>query len=69
MTEEKYDPTAEELTIYAQLKTVHVLSVIQQAYTDGKIELETYNQLFKVAREADGAVRQVVWKFEQEHQS
>lgn len=69
MSEEKYDPTAEDLTISAGLKTVKVMSAIQQAYADGKIGLETYNQLFQVAREADGAVRQVVWKFEKEHQS
>lgn len=63
---EQYTPTSTDEAIYAQLLTVQVVRAIQQAYTDGKMDLETYNKLYEVARNADGQVRKCVELLEQE---
>jgi hypothetical protein len=63
---EQHTPTSADEALYAQLLSVQVVRAIQQAYADGKMDLETYNKLYEVARNADGQVRKCVDLLEEE---
>ena len=65
--EEKYMPTPADQALYAQLLTGQVTGAIIQAYINGQItDKETYNNLFKLARQADLAVMKVYDMLEKE---
>jgi hypothetical protein len=56
---EETENTPSEHALYLTLLTVQVVGAIQQAYTNGKMDLGTYNHLYKSAREADGQARKL----------
>lgn len=63
--EETYKPTPADQALYTGLITTKLVGAIQQAHVDGKMDQDTYNQLFKVAREADSEVRKLLAMLEQ----
>lgn len=67
--EEAQTPTPADEAIQASLLTVRVLGKIQQAYTDGKIDLETHTLLYDAARQADTQVRKLAAILEEEDQA
>jgi ribosomal protein L19E len=57
--EEKYTATPAEMALYTVLVTGRVALAILQAYVDGKMDEETYRQLYEVANQADRAARKL----------
>jgi hypothetical protein len=57
MAEEKYIPTLEDKLLYAGLKAQNTVGRIQQAYADGKMDLDTYNELYKEASTVAALIR------------
>ncbi len=52
-------PTIGDEVTYAGLLSARLVRAIQQAYTDGHIDLETYNKLYEMARKSDAQVERL----------
>lgn len=51
--------TPADEALYASMLTAQTIGAIQQAYVDGKMDIETYNKLYEFAMNADGRVRKL----------
>lgn len=68
MEEEKHAASPADMALYTVLVTGRVALAILEAYINGKIDEETYKQLYEVANQADRAARQLEQELEKQEQ-
>ena len=57
--DKEYTPTPADEALYASMLSTQAVGAIQQAHVDGKIDLETYNQLFEAAKKAASQIKKL----------
>lgn len=63
---EPYMPTPADEALYLTMLTQQVIGRIQQEHIDDKMDLETYNRLYKIARKADVQAQKLLKRLEEE---
>lgn len=65
MKQEDKQPTLADEALFARMLSVQVTGAIQQAHVDGKMDRETYDKLFELARKAEAQIGKLAEILEQ----